>query len=245
MTEGTGKGAAVPEIPSDAIDALYPPGGLLAALRVSCNDWLPYVDHEFVRGIADGSLPEACFRHYLVQDYLFLIHFARAYALAAYKSETLDEIGTAMRACSVIVDTEMGLHVDFCAGWGLTEVDMAAIEEAPATLAYTRYVLERGLAGDLLDLHIALAPCVLGYAEIGLTLAQDPETKTDGNPYAHWIDMYAGDEYQAVAREAAAFIEALALRRGADARLDSLRKTFGDATRLEVAFWDQGMVIQA
>ena len=28
---------------------------------------------------------QAAFRHYLVQDYLFLIEFARAYALSVYK----------------------------------------------------------------------------------------------------------------------------------------------------------------
>ena len=188
-----------------------------------------------------AACPSRGFRHYLVQDYLFLIHFARAYALAAYKGETLDDIGNAMRACSAIVDTEMGLHVKFCAGWGIGEVEMAATEEAPATMAYTRYVLERGLAGDLLDLHIALAPCVLGYAEIGLTLAHDAATRREDNPYADWIAMYAGAEYQDVAREAAAFIEILAQRRGAGARLPSLRKTFNDATRLEIAFWQQGL----
>jgi thiaminase (transcriptional activator TenA) len=32
--------------------------------------------------LADGSLAEAAFRHYLVQDYLFLTEFARAYALS-------------------------------------------------------------------------------------------------------------------------------------------------------------------
>ena len=80
---------AIPDIPHDAVDGLYPPGGLLASLRVGCGDWLAYVDHGFVRGLADGSLPEPSFRHYLVQDYLFLIHFARAYALAAYKGETV------------------------------------------------------------------------------------------------------------------------------------------------------------
>ena len=30
---------------------------------------------------------------------------------------------------------------------------------------------ERGLAGALLDLHVALAPCVIGYGEIGVRLA--------------------------------------------------------------------------
>ena len=57
--------------------------------------WSSYVEHAFVARLADGSLPEAAFRHYLGQDYLFLIHFARAYALAATKADTLSEIGVA------------------------------------------------------------------------------------------------------------------------------------------------------
>jgi len=227
---------------NDALDALFPEGGVLARLRADAGPaWEGYVDHAFVRALAAGTLPEACFRHYLIQDYLFLIHFARAYALAAYKGETLDEIRSAMRACAALADTEMGLHVTYCAGWGISEAEMQAAAEDTATLAYTRYVMERGTAGDLLDLHAALAPCVLGYAEIGLRLAADPATRRDGNPYAAWIDMYAGDEYQQVARDAAGFIEGLAGRRGGDARLASLSATFGAATRLEIAFWEQGL----
>ncbi len=229
-------------VANDALQGLFPADGVLARMRAGAGDsWERYIDHAFVRGLASGTLPEPCFRHYLVQDYLFLIHFARAYALAAYKGETLEEIRSALRACSALVDTEMGLHVTFCAGWGLDEADLQAAPEDTATLAYTRYVMERGMAGDLLDLHAALAPCVLGYAEIGLRLAADPATRRDGNPYAAWIEMYAGDDYQQVARGAAAFIEGLAVRRGGSARLGSLCKTFGEATRLEIAFWDQGL----
>ena len=47
-------------------------------------EWRAYTEHSFTKGMADGSLPEAAFRHYLVQDYLFLIEFARAYALSVY-----------------------------------------------------------------------------------------------------------------------------------------------------------------
>lgn len=227
---------------NDALQGLFPADGVLARLRAEAGDtWERYIDHAFVRGLASGTLPEPCFRHYLVQDYLFLIHFARAYALAAYKGETLEEIRSAMQACTALIDTEMGLHVTFCAGWGLSEADMQAAPEDTATLAYTRYVMERGTAGDLLDLHAALAPCVLGYAEIGLRLAADPALVREGNPYAAWIDMYAGDDYQQVARGAAAFIEGLAARRGGTARLSSLSRTFGAATRLEIAFWEQGL----
>lgn len=48
-------------------------------------EWRAYTGHPFTNGLADGSLPEAAFRHYLVQDYLFLIEFARAYALSVCK----------------------------------------------------------------------------------------------------------------------------------------------------------------
>ena len=92
-----------------------------------------------------------------------------------------------------------------------------------------------------IDLHVALAPCVIGYAEIGLALDRDPKTRRGGNPYADWIAMYAGADYQAVAHDAAAFIEALAARRGASARIESLIRTFGEATRAEIAFWQQGL----
>ena len=52
-------------------------------------DWQSYVDHDFIRQMGAGTLPQAAFRTYLVRDYLFLIQFARAYALATYKSRTL------------------------------------------------------------------------------------------------------------------------------------------------------------
>ncbi len=215
---------------------------LFDTLRNACaSEWQAYTEHAFVRGLADGTLPEACFRHYLGQDYLFLIHFARAYALAAYKSETLEDIRQAAAGLSAIIDVEMGLHVEFCNGWGLSESQMAALPEAEETMAYTRYVLEKGLQGDLLDLHVALAPCMLGYAEVGKALAADPATKTDGNPYQAWIEMYASSEYQEFADVEKQTLNRLMGTRGGPGRMASLSESFRQATRLETAFWEMGL----
>jgi thiaminase/transcriptional activator TenA len=215
---------------------------LFGRLRARCGeDWHRYTRHDFVRDLGAGTLPDACFRQYLGQDYLFLIHFARAYALAAYKSDSLADMRQAARSMSAILDAEMGLHVKFCAAWGLSERDMAALPEATATLAYTRYVLETGLSGDLLDLYVALAPCVVGYAEIAGELMADPATRLDGNPYREWIEMYAGEEYQAVALDAVAQLDRLGAARGGEARFNRLAVTFREATRLETAFWDMGL----
>ena len=215
---------------------------LFDSLKSTCADeWTDYTRHDFVRQLADGSLPEAAFRHYLQQDYLFLVHFARAYALAGYKSETLAELRSAAATMSALVDTEMSLHVAYCAEWGLSEADMEALPEDKATVAYTRFVLERGSAGDLLDLQVALAPCVVGYGEIGRALADDPATKRDGNPYADWIAMYAGEEYQEVTVEAVSALDALMSRRGGPGRMPGLTETIRMATVLEADFWQMGL----
>src|ERR1700674_755554 len=165
-------------------------------VRAAKANWCAYTRHEFVLLLASGNLPESCFRRYLVQDYLFLVHFARAWGLAIYKSDTLDEMRRAQRLVAATLDVEIGLHIDYCRGWGLSEAAMAAEPEVPATIAYTRFVLDRGLAGDRLDLEIALAPCMIGYAEIAAERMADPATRHDGNPYRDWLLMYAGDEYQ-------------------------------------------------
>ncbi len=221
---------------------LVNPDSLCAQLIDGCAaDWAAYVDHPFVQGLGDGSLPEAAFRHYLAQDYLFLIHFSRAYGLAVYKSETLEDMRAAAATLSALIDGEMKLHVSYCAGWGLDEAAMAAVPEDPACMAYTRYVLERGLAGDVLDLQVALAPCVVGYGVIGDALAKSSATRWNGNPYRDWIEMYAGDEYREVAEGAIAQLDRLMESRGGHNRLASLQETFRAATVLEASFWQMGL----
>jgi len=203
--------------------------------------WHSYTRHEFVLRLARGDLPEAAFRRYLVQDYLFLLHFARAWGLAVYKSDTLAEMRRAQAIVAATLDVEIGLHVEYCRGWGLTEAQMAAEPEAMETVAYTRFVLDRGLAGDRLDLEIALAPCIVGYAEIARERMADPDTKRDGNPYREWLDMYAGDEYQSLARDAAMALDEQFARRGGEGRVPALAALFKTASRLEADFWQMGL----
>lgn len=215
--------------------------GLFGRLRRDAGaTWESYVAHDFVRALGAGMLPEAAFRHFLVQDYLFLIHFARAHALAGFKATQLADIRAAVAAVSAVVDVEMPLHVSYCAGWGLNEAEMAGAPEAVETVAYTRFVLERGLAGDLLDLQVALAPCLVGYGESGERLLADPATRREGNPYAAWIDAYTGEGYRGAVRDVIATLDRLGAAHGASARYPRLLATFVAATRLEAAFWDMG-----
>ena len=210
-------------------------------IEASERDWQAYIRHSFVLRLASGELPEASFRRYLVQDYLFLIHFARAWGLAIYKSDELDEMRRAQRLVAATLDVEIGLHIDYCRHWGLSEAAIAGEPEAPATIAYTRFVLDRGLAGDRLDLEVALAPCIVGYAIIASERIADPVTRLDGNRYREWLEMYAGEEYQTLAREAAAALDEQFVRRGGEGRFPALARNFSAAARLEADFWQLGL----
>ena len=203
-------------------------------------EWRAYTGHPFTNAVADGSLAEAAFRHYLVQDYLFLIEFARAYALAVYKSPELSDMREAAAGLSAILDVEMDLHVKLCAGWGLSPGDLEHAAPAVEMLAYTRYVLDAGMRGDLLALKVALAPCVIGYAEIATRLAARPLALAATNPYRDWIVEYAGAPYQEVAAKAQAHLEALAERYATPAREAELIAIFREAIRLEADFWEMG-----
>jgi thiaminase/transcriptional activator TenA len=208
--------------------------------NAAAGEWRAYVEHPFTTAMADGSLAEPAFRHYLVQDYLFLIEFARAYALAVYKAPQLADMRESAAGLSAILDVEMNLHAKLCAGWGLSPGDLERATPAAETLAYTRYVLDTGMRGDLLALKVALAPCVIGYGEIGTRLAAAAQDGAAANPYRVWIDEYAGAAYQEVVAKARADLDRLAARYVTPAREAELIAIFREATRLEADFWEMG-----
>lgn len=199
-----------------------------------CPMYEAYVQHEFVQQLAAGTLPEAAFRYYLKQDYRFLIHFTRAWALALYKSEELTEIRAAQANINVLLDKELSLHVRYCEKWGITQGELETLQEHPATVAYTRLVLDAGNCGTVADLHIALAPCLVGYADIGKRLGAMGAEVSDR--YGSWIQMYAGKEYQQ-----AACAEREYLDRTIASVSERQQRLFDAATRMEIAFWQMGL----
>ncbi|KAG9087407.1 hypothetical protein FRC06_002562, partial [Ceratobasidium sp. 370] len=153
-----------------------------SALINSCTGlWRQYVEHPFVTQIAAGTLPKENFVHYLKQDYIYLKHYARAHGLLAAKASTYAASGAAATIVLHIV-RESQMHVDYCTHWGVTPAELAATTELPATAAYARYIMDVGLQGDDFMLIIAVASCLLGYAEVGKRLRMAGGA-VEGNPY--------------------------------------------------------------
>jgi len=207
------------------------------------KNWLLYTKHDFVNLLSSDSLEEKYFLNYLIQDYLFLIQFSKAWSLAVLKSDTLEEMKIAANTVNDLINFEMELHIKLCGSYNISKNDLESANEENENIAYTRYVLELGYSGDFLDLLSALAPCVLGYGEIGIN-GKNFKIKTP--MYKKWINTYSSDEYQDVCKNVANLIDqAFLLRLGSDYvntyKWNKVNKIFNKATLLEIDFWNMAL----
>ncbi|KAH8194976.1 hypothetical protein TruAng_010861 [Truncatella angustata] len=198
--------------------------------------WHEFVNHPFVLAMGSGKLPLESFKNYLIQDYLYLVHFARANALAAYKAKSIADIAAGAKIVTHI-NTEMSLHLDYCAGFGIPRAEIEATEEQQACTAYTRYVLDIGQSEDWLGLQVALAPCLLGYGAIAQLLHEDEKTVREDNTYFKWILNYIAEDYTTAVQTGRELMERHALDQSPK-RVDELVKIFIHATKMEIGFWE-------
>ena len=207
------------------------------------SNWNSYIKHDFVIKLTSNSLNKKIFLNYLIQDYLFLIQFSKAWSLAIVKSDTLYEMKVAANTVNGLINFEMDLHIDLCGSYGISKIDLENANEENENIAYTRYVLEAGYSGDLLDLLAALIPCVLGYGEIGLNNAK---VIPEDFMYHKWLKTYSSKEYQKICDEVAnMFDNAILLRLDKNYKdsykWNNIKKIFRKAVLLEVDFWNMAM----
>ena len=103
--------------------------------------WEANHNHPFVQELGKGTLEKEKFIYYMKQDYVYLIEYAKLFAIASVKSPELD---TMAKFASILDDTlhfEMDLHRQFAAEFGITAQELEATKATPVNLAYTNYML--------------------------------------------------------------------------------------------------------
>jgi thiaminase/transcriptional activator TenA len=196
--------------------------------------WEAQLEHPFVRGIGDGTLPEDRFRFYVRQDYLFLIDYGRLLALAAARAPRLAWMRRFAALAESVLETEMDLHRQYAARWGITSEQLESETTAPATDAYCDFLLRTASLGDFSELVAALLPCMWGYAEIGAALAASPP---DHERYAEWIAAYASDEFAQLAAWCRELTDAAAADVAGPGRR-RMHTAFRASSEHELAFWE-------
>lgn len=197
--------------------------------------WDAQLEHPFVRGLGDGTLDEARFKRWVLQDYLYLREYARVFAWAAAKADRLESMGWYASMLDLTLNTEMDLHRSYARRFGLEPADLEAEPMWPTTRAYTDFLVRTAADGDMADLLAALLPCAWGYVHVARHLAAgDPP---EDARYADWIAQYASDEFA----EAADWLKAELDRVGGSAdaaKRDRLREIFRISSAWEGLFWE-------
>jgi thiaminase/transcriptional activator TenA len=197
--------------------------------------WEAQHAHPFVRGIGDGTLDPERFGFWLRQDWLYLIDYSRLFAAGVLRAPDLAAMTAFAELLRGIMVTEMDLHRSYVAGFGITEADLDAETKAPTTQGYTDFLLRVATTGDYAELLGALLPCLWGYNEIGLRLAEGG--MPDDERYRAWIGMYASEEFTRLATWGRGLTDAACagLPEPALARVEA---AFITSSRYELAFWE-------
>ena len=155
--------------------------------------WRDQLQHPFVKGLGDGTLEEGRFKRWVLQDYRYLMEFARVLAWAAAKADRLESMSWYAGVLDLTLNTEMELHRRYAARFDLTPGDLEDEPMWPTTRAYTDFLVRTAADGDMLDLLAALLPCAWGYVYLARKMANG--RLPSDQRYSDWISQYASEEF--------------------------------------------------
>jgi thiaminase/transcriptional activator TenA len=182
------------------------------------------IEHPFLTGVADGSLPMEKFRYYMLQDAIYLGLYSKALSVLASKAPR-DEWAMFFANGSInCIKTERKLHETY-----FQPQDLKGVKIAPTNAAYTNHLLATVHAGSFAEGLAAVTPCYWIYAEAGKELKK---RGSKSNAYQRWIDQYAGEDFNAAVRQVLAMCDAVGPR---EPRFEEL---FVRSVRYEYLFWD-------
>ena len=198
--------------------------------------WKSYLEHPFVKGIADGSLDIDRFRFFMIQDYRYLLEYSRVFAFGILKSHRED----IMRRFAVMVretlDGEMAIHKKYMARLGITPDEFKNSKTALLNQSYTSYMLDVAFKGDELDILMEVLSCARSYQYIGQTLAKIPGA-IENETFGEWIEGYCSEEYVANTEDIIGLVNELG-EGISEERAAYLEEVFKNCGRYEYGFWD-------
>ena len=192
------------------------------------------LSHPFIAGLADGTLPEAAFAHFLVQDGIYLRDYARALAVVASRAPDSAAMQMFARHSADAVAAERELHASLLPELGISSEAAAAAEPTPVNLAYTSYLLATAQGGSYAEGVGVVLPCYWIYWEVGkeLVLRGSPDPR-----FQRWIDTYSAEDFAVVVRDVIAEADRVgAFLSGTERSL--VARHYRRTSRYEWMFWN-------
>lgn len=171
------------------------------------------------------------------QDYVYLIEYAKLFAMGAIKADSLDTMSKFSKVLDYLMNGEMGLHQNYAEQLSISRSELESTKPTPTNIAYTRYMLNVAHTGSLADLVAVMLPCSWGYQEIGSRLAKQYPDAINHPFYGDWVRMYSSEDFAASAQWKIDLLDELSAGKP-ERELMVIEEHFVQASRFEYMFWD-------
>lgn len=192
------------------------------------------LNHPFVRGLADGTLPQDVFAYYIRQDALYLESYARTMSLIAARLPRQEQRDLMTGFIKDTLAAERYMHELY---QSLNEAHRppAPVKASPTCQLYMSYEARLAATAPVEVACAVILPCFTVYQQTGAHLLAS-RTKS-ANPYNAWIDAYADPSFDKATRAAVALCDELAAA-STPALRARMTEAYVNATRMEWIFWD-------
>ena len=198
--------------------------------------WDGYLNQPFVKELGEGTLSQDRFRFYMVQDYRYLLQYAKVFAMGVVKTEEERLMTRFSYMVHDTLDGEMKVHKAYMARLGITEEEVAKTKTSLTNQSYTSYMLDEAHKGGVLEILVAVLSCAWSYQMIGEHHKTIPGA-LEHPLFGEWIYGYSSKEYCDTTQEIIDLVNEL----GKDVtpeREEHLKEIFVNCSRYEQQFWD-------
>lgn len=205
-------------------------------LQDSADIWQEYNQHPFVRGIQDGTLSKDRFRFYMIQDYLYLEEYAKAFAVGVAKAKSIP-VAMLFAKYIPVMTGELNVHEGYLARLNVTQEEIDSARRSLDNVSYTSYMLRVAYEEGEAEILAAILSCAYSYQVIAEKILQN-NPKADQDPfYGDWVRGYSDAGYAEANVE---LIDALnrLTKDYNEEQIAHLSDIFRICSRYELAFWE-------
>lgn len=198
--------------------------------------WEKCYKSRFVQELAKGTLPFEKFKFYIIQDSIYLKHYARVYAMAMYRSTTLKDIKVFYDILNFVSDGESVVRLNYLKKFGITDDDIEFMKATETNKNYTDYMLHIAETEDVPEILMAVLPCMIGYCYVFTEVVKNYK---DIKSSLYWeiIEDYANNDYVKNCEFWAHYTDNKCECLPA-ARKEKLKQIFRQASLHELYFWE-------
>lgn len=157
--------------------------------------WKEAAEKPFVIEMAKGTLDEERFRHYMIQDYLYLQDYMDILNIILEHTSDPGLRAFLHSTIEVTRNETYCVHVPNMRKIGISDAELAGCSREQVIIDYVGYMKrqleEKGILAGL----TAMLQCSWAYAYIGKTLAEEYPDDIAASPYHSWFEAYTCGDY--------------------------------------------------